>query len=40
MYGLEMSYTDISSHIEEIQVFISTVIISTIADKIIDKVKA
>jgi len=39
MYGLEMSYTDISSHIEEIQVSISTATISAITDKIIDKVK-
>ena len=41
MYGLGMSYTDISSHIEEIyQVSISTATISAITDKIIDKVKA
>ncbi len=41
MYGLGMSYTDISSHIEEIyQVPISTATISAITDKIIDKVKA
>ncbi|AGR76935.1 transposase, IS256 family [Aliarcobacter butzleri 7h1h] len=41
MYGLGMSYTDISSHIEEIyQISISTATISTITDKIIDKVKA
>lgn len=41
MYGLGMSYTDISSHIEEIyQVSISTATISTITDKIIDRVKA
>jgi putative transposase len=40
MYGLGMSYTDISSHIEEIyQVSISTATISTITDKIIDRVK-
>ena len=40
MYGLGMSYTDISSHIEEIyQVSISTATISAITDKIIDKVK-
>ena len=40
MYGLGMSYVDISSHIEEIyQVSISTATISTITDKIIDKVK-
>lgn len=40
MYGLGMSYTDITSHIEEIyQVSISTATISTITDKIIDKVK-
>jgi putative transposase len=40
MYGLGMSYTDISSHIEEIyQVSISTATISTITDKIITKVK-
>ena len=36
MYGLGMSYTDISIE----QVFISTATISTITDKIIDKVKA
>ena len=41
MYGLGMSYTDISSHIQEIyQVPISTATISAITDKIIDKVKA
>ena len=41
MYGLGMSYSDISSHIEEIyQVSISTATISTITDKIIDRVKA
>lgn len=41
MYGLGMSYSDISSHIEEIyQISISTATISTITDKIIDKVKA
>ena len=35
MYGLGMSYSDISSHIEEIyQVSISTATISTITDKI------
>jgi len=40
MYGLGMSYRDISSHIEEIyQVSISTATISLIADKIISKVK-
>src|SRR5574344_37623 len=40
MYGLGMSYVDISSHIEEIyQVSISTATISAITDKIIDKVK-
>lgn len=40
MYGLGMSYTDISKHIEEIyQVSISTATISAITDKIIDKVK-
>jgi len=40
MYGLGMSYTDISKHIEEIyQVSISTATISVITDKIIDKVK-
>ena len=40
MYGLGMSYNDISSHIEEIyQVSISTATISTITDKIIDRVK-
>ena len=38
MYGLGMSYSDISSHIEEIyQVSISTATISAITDKIIDK---
>ncbi len=41
MYGLGMSYSDISSHLEEIyQVSISTATISTITDKIIDRVKA
>ena len=40
VYGLGMSYTDISSHIEEIyQVSISTATISAITDKIISKVK-
>jgi len=40
MYGLGMSYRDISSHIEEIyQVSISTATISLITDKIISKVK-
>jgi putative transposase len=40
MYGLGMSYRDISSHLEEIyQVSISTGTISTITDKIIGKVK-
>ena len=40
MYGLGMSYTDISSHIEEIyKVSISTATISAITDKIISKVK-
>jgi transposase-like protein len=40
MYGLGMSYRDISSHIEEIyQVSISTATISLITDKIITKVK-
>ena len=40
MYGLGMSYSDISSHIKEIyQVSISTATISAITDKIIDKVK-
>ena len=40
MYGLGMSYRDISSHIEEIyQVSISTATISAITDKIIAKVK-
>ena len=40
MYGLGMSYSDISSHVEEIyQVSISTATISAITDKIIDKVK-
>jgi len=38
MYGLEMSYRDISSHLEEIyQVTISTATISAITDKIITK---
>lgn len=41
MYGLGMSYVDISTHIEEIyQVSISTATISAITDKIIDKVKS
>ena len=40
MYGLGMSYRDISSHIEEIyQIGISTATISLITDKIISKVK-
>ena len=40
MYGLGMSYTDISKHIEDIyQISISTATISAITDKIIDKVK-
>jgi putative transposase len=40
MYGLGMSYRDISSHLEEIyQVAISTATISAITDKIITKVK-
>lgn len=40
MYGLGMSYADITKHIEEIyQVSISTATISAITDKIIDKVK-
>ncbi len=40
MYGLGMSYTDISKHIEEIyQISVSPATISTITDKIIDKVK-
>ena len=40
MYGIGMSYTDISVHIEDIyQVSISTATISAITDKIIDKVK-
>jgi transposase-like protein len=40
MYGLGMSYRDISSHIEEIyQVSISTATISAVTDKIIAKVK-
>ena len=40
MYGLGMSYTDITKHTEEIyQVSISTATISAITDKIIDKVK-
>jgi len=41
MYGLGMSYSDITKHIEEIyQISISTATISAITDKIIDKVKA
>ena len=40
MYGLGMSYRDISSHIEDIyQVSISTATISLVTDKIISKVK-
>jgi len=40
MYGLGMSYRDISSHIEEIyQVSISTATISAVTDKIIATVK-
>jgi len=40
MYGLGMSYRDISTHIEEIyQVSISTATISAVTDKIITKVK-
>lgn len=40
MYGLGMSYADISKHIEEIyQVSISTATISAVTDKIISKVK-
>jgi len=40
MYGLGMSYRDISTHIEEIyQVSISTATISVVTDKIITKVK-
>ena len=40
VYGLGMSYRDISSHIEEIyQVSISTATISAVTDKIITKVK-
>jgi len=40
MYGLGMSYTDISKHIEEIyEISISTATISAITDKIISKVK-
>ncbi|MCT7573045.1 IS256 family transposase [Aliarcobacter butzleri] len=40
MYGLGMSYADITKHIEEIyQISISTATISAITDKIIDKVK-
>ena len=40
MYGLGMSYRDISTHIEEIyQVSISTATISLIRDKTISKVK-
>ena len=40
MYGLGMSYRDISSHLEDIyQVSISTATISAVTDKIITKVK-
>ncbi|MCB4204205.1 transposase [Deferribacterales bacterium Es71-Z0220] len=40
MYGLGMSYKDISSHITELYgINISPVAISEITDKIIDKVK-
>ena len=40
MYGLGMSYRDISSHIEDIyQVSISTATISAVTDKIINTVK-
>jgi len=40
MYGLGMSYKDISSHIEDIyQVSISTATISAVTDKIIEQVK-
>ena len=40
MYGLGMSYKDISSHIEEIyQVSLSTATISTATNKIIAAVK-
>jgi len=40
MYGLGMSYNDISHHIQEIyQISISTATISAITDKIIDQVK-
>ena len=40
MYGLGLSYRDISSHIEDIyQVSISTATISAVTDKIITKVK-
>ena len=40
MYGLGMSYRDISSHVEDIyQISISTATISAITDKIITKVK-
>ena len=40
MYGLGMSYRDISSHIEDIyQISISTATISAVTDKIIAKVK-
>jgi len=40
MYGLGMSYRDISSHIEEIyQVSVSTATISLVTDKIISKIK-
>ncbi|XPV67695.1 MAG: IS256 family transposase [Halarcobacter sp.] len=41
MYGLGLSYRDIIKHIEEIyQIQLSSATISTITDKIIDKVKA
>ncbi len=40
MYGLGMSYTDITKHIEDIcRISLSTATISTITDKIIAKVK-
>ena len=40
MYGLGMSYSDITKHIEDIyQILLSTATISTITDKIITKVK-
>ena len=40
MYGLGMSYRDIASHVKELYgIEVSTAIISTVTDKIIDEVK-